>query len=77
MTPRLSLPIAAAATVAAVAPAPGPSIREQIAEAHLSRIVAAEGWFFTMNECGTQAEFQAAADAFHDAIDSARQYLDH
>jgi DNA-directed RNA polymerase specialized sigma54-like protein len=43
--------------------------------AHLRQIVEKQEAFFDRNEHGTQAEFQRAADAFHDAIDRAADFL--
>jgi|GEM_PF-6320685 len=42
---------------------------------HLRQIVEKQEAFFDQNEHGTQAEFQKAADAFHDAIDRAADFL--
>ena len=43
--------------------------------AHLRVIVRRQDRFFDANDRGEQAAFQAAADAFHDAIDGAADFL--
>lgn len=42
---------------------------------HLRRIVEKQEAFFDANDRGEQAAFQRAADAFHDAIDRAGDFL--